>query len=147
MKTEAQKKLEDIVARLYEPEEIVMEKKEIIEKLEKVLSLMNNPDEVVMEKKEIIEKLERIVLLVNNTMIDIDVDVEYCIPEVETSAESCNISGKPYILLTYVVDGSKRTRKVSLGKTALQSTPEDLSKHVILAIEEFKDEIDDIQMG
>ena len=141
------KRLEELIALLKDPEVTVAEK-EMIVKLEKIVGFINNPDEIKMEKKGVQDKLEKIVALVNDTMIDLNVDVDYCIPEVETTSESCDISGKPHILLTYTENEyTTRTRKVSLGKTALQSTPEDLTKHVILAIEEFKDEMDDIQMG
>ena len=49
--------------------------------------------------------------------------------------------------MTYELSDTKPTRKVSLGKTALQSTPEDLAQHVILSIEAFKDETDSFKMG
>ena len=96
---------------------------------------------------ELRTKLERIVGLVNNAVVDPDIDLEYCIPEVLSTTESCNVSGNPYILMTYELSDTKPTRKVSLGKTALQSTPEDLAQHVILSIEAFKDETDSFKMG
>jgi hypothetical protein len=49
-------------------------------------------------------KLEKIVELVNNVMVDPDIDLEYCIPEVATTAESCDVSGDPYILVKYSED-------------------------------------------
>lgn len=147
MKTEAQKRLEEIIKRLNDPEDIVMEKKELTEKLGKIVSLMNNPEETVMEKKELTRKMEKIVSLVNKTMIDPEVDIEYCIPEVETTAGTCNVSGSPYISVTYAGNETSPTRKISLGKTALQSTLDDLAKHVILSVEQFKDETDTIEMG
>ena len=147
MKTEAQRKLEEIVSRLKDPEDIVMQSKEITQKLEKVIALMNNPDKLVMEKNEMTHKLEDIVHLVNDTMRDPEVDVDYCIPEVDTTAGTCNITGDPYVLVTYTVNDAQPTRKISLGKTALQSTNNDLANHVMLSVEQFKDEIDTIEMG
>ena len=147
MEKEIKERLEEIVELLNDPDEVVLEK-EVKEKVEKVLTYLNNPEELVREKKEYKERMEEIIGLVNKTMIDVDVDVDYCIPEVETTSRACDISGNPHILLTYAEDTyTTYTKKVSLSKTALQSTPEDLTKHVILAIEEFKDEMDDIQMG
>ncbi|MDQ7068129.1 MAG: hypothetical protein Q9M40_09235 [Sulfurimonas sp.] len=80
----------------------------------------------------------------NDAMIDFEVDVNYCIPDITADA----VSEDPYILLTYSEDQyTTRTRKVSLGKVALQSSPEDLAKHILLSIENFKEEADDIRMG
>ena len=147
MEKEIKEKLAEIVELLNDSDETVMEK-EVKEKVEKILALLNEPKGIVMEKEKLKEKMEEIIGLVNNTMIDLDVEVEYCIPEVESTSETCDVSGNPHILLTYTVDEyNTRTRKVSLGNTALQSTPEDLAKHVVLAIAEFKDEMDDIKMG
>jgi len=48
-------------------------------------------------QKALKEKLEKIVGLVDDLMVDPDIDIEYCIPEVDTSAETCDVSGDPYI--------------------------------------------------
>ena len=94
------------------------------------------------------EKLEKIVLLVNNVMVDPDIDIDYCIPGVETTLKICDESGDPYILLTYVVsEYTKPTRKIHLGNTALKSTPEEIANQVTFSIEEFKGEIDSVEMG
>ena len=137
MKREIKERLEEIVALLNDPEETVMEK-EIKEKLEKLLKLLDNPDNVLMEEKEIKEKLEKTVSLVNNAMVDPDIDVEYCTPNEDD----------PYFMITYVVsEYNKPTRKIRLGRTALQSTPEEISNQVTFSIEEFKSEIDSVEMG
>jgi hypothetical protein len=147
MEKEIKQKLGDICELMNDPDATVMDK-EVKEKLEKILALLNNPEGIVMEKVKLKERMEEIEGLVNNAMVDVEVDVEYCMPEGEGTSESCDVSGNPYILLTYTEDEyNTRTRKVSLGNTALQSTPEDLTKHVLLAIAEFKDEMDDIKMG
>ena len=147
MEKEIKEKVEELITLLQDPDETVMIK-EVIAKLEKVLVYVNHPEEIIEEKEKLKVRMEEIIALVNNTMIDLDVDVDYCIPEVETTSDNCDISGNPHILLTYAEDEyTTRTKKISLSKTALQSTLEDLTKHVILAIEEFKDEMDDIQMG
>jgi len=86
-------KLEEVVILLNNPDETVMIK-EVKEKLEKLLALVNNPEKIEVEKRENKEKLEAVVELVNNVMVNPDVEVEYCIPEVNTTAYS-----KPCYLL------------------------------------------------
>jgi hypothetical protein len=140
------KKLEEVLALLNDPEETVMEK-EVKEKLEKIVALLNNPGEIVTEQ-ETKEKLEAIVVLVNNVMVDPDIDVEYCIPEVATTSETCDVSGDPYILVTYVVsEYTKPTRKIRLTDTYLNNTPEEIANLVTFSIEQFKTEIDSVEMG
>ena len=135
MKKEINAKLVELVELLNDPDEVVLDK-EVKEKLENIIGLLDHPEDVVAAKKALNEKMETIKKMVNDTMIDLDVDVEYC------------MEGNPHILLSYPEDQyTVRTRKVSLGHTAMQSTPEDFTKHVLLAIEEFKDEIDDVKMG
>ena len=41
--------------------------------------------------KEVKEKLEKVVELVNNAMVDPDIVIEYCIPEVLTTSDTYNI--------------------------------------------------------
>ena len=143
MQREIKAKLEEIVTLLNDPDEVVLDK-EVKEKLDKIIGLLGHPEEVTAEKEELNKRMETIKELVNNEMIDLEVDVDYCIPGAAGYADDCT----PHILLTYAEDEyTTRTRKVSLGNTAMQSSPEDFTKHVILAIEEFKDEIDDIKMG
>jgi len=140
-------KLEDIVALMNDPE-VTVTAKEIKGKLEKVLVLLNNPEEIAIGKQEINEKLEKTVVLVNNAMVDPDIDIDYCIPGVEATVESSEGLGDPYILVTYVVgEYNKPTRKIHLGSTALQSTAEEIANKVTFSIEEFKGEIDSVEMG
>jgi hypothetical protein len=147
MKAEIKERLEEVVTLLNDADEVVLDK-EVKEKLEKVLSLLDNPDKLAQEKRELKSRMEEIVELVNDAMIDLEVEVDYCIPEMVTDASSCDLSGDAHILLTYSEDQyTTRTRKVSLGKTALQSSPQDLTQHVLQAIEIFKEEADDIRMG
>ncbi|MFP4333032.1 MAG: hypothetical protein ACLFQJ_06990 [Campylobacterales bacterium] len=91
-------------------------------------------------------KLETIVDLVNNTMADPDIEIEYCIPEVETTAESCDVSGDPYLLVSY--EANKYTKKkIRLTKKYLEQTPQEIANLITFAIEQFKEEIDAVQMG
>lgn len=147
MKTEIKERLEEVVTLLNDSDEVVLDK-EVKEKLEKVLALLDDPQKLAQEKRELKSRMEEIVELVNEAMIDLEVEVTYCIPELVTDASSCDLSNKAHILLSYSEDEyTTRTRKVSLGKTALQSSPQDLTQHVLQAIENFKEEADDIRMG
>jgi len=93
-------------------------------------------------------KLSKIVELVNNTMVDPDIDVDYYIPGVEVTLKEGDTTGDPFIRLTYVVSEYTRpTRTIHLGKTMLQSTAEEVANQVTFAIEEFKGEIDSVEMG
>ena len=87
-------------------------------------------------------------VLLDNAMIDPDIDIDYCIPGVKTTLKNCKESGGPYVLVTYVVgDYNKPTRKIHLGSTALLSTAEEIANQVTFSIEEFKGEIDSVEMG
>ena len=94
------------------------------------------------------EKLTKVVTLVNHVMVDPDIDIDYCIPGVERTLETCDESGDPYILVTYVVsEYTKPARTIHLGKTLLLSTPEEIANQVTFSIEEFKGDIDSVEMG
>ncbi|PHS40985.1 MAG: hypothetical protein COB07_03050 [Sulfurovum sp.] len=143
MQREVKAKLEEIIELLNDPDEVVLDK-EVKEKLEKIIEHLGHPEEVTAEREAFQKKMKEIKELVSDAMIDLEVDVSYFIP----GTEGYNANSTPHILLIYAEDEyTTRTRKVSLGNTAMQSSPEDFTKHVILAIEEFKDEIDDIKMG
>ena len=99
-------------------------------------------------EKEIKEKLKKIVELVNNAMVDPDIDIDYCIPGVEVTLKDCDGSGGPYILVTYVVsEYTKPTRKIRLGATALKNSAEEVANQTTFAIEEFKGDIDSVEMN
>jgi len=147
MDKEVLKKIEELLALMDDPDKVVLIK-EAREKLAKILEYAKNPEKITIEKQEYKNKMEKIISLVDNAIIDIDIDVDYCIDAAGIATGNCDKSSEAYILLTYREDDyTTRTRKVSLGKTALQSTPEDLTKHIVLSIEEFKDEADDVKMG
>ncbi|MEA2046976.1 MAG: hypothetical protein U9O64_00860 [Campylobacterota bacterium] len=94
------------------------------------------------------EKLEQIVILVNNAMVDPDIDIEFCIPEVATTSETCDVSGDPYILVKYVVsEYTQPTRKIRLTEKYLDNTAEEIANLVTFSIEQFKTEIDSVEMG
>jgi hypothetical protein len=99
-------------------------------------------------EKALKEKLEEIVLLVNDLMVDPDVHIEYCIPEVATTSDSCDLSGEPYILVKYVIsDYHVPTRKIRLTDTYLKNSSKEIANMVTASIEEFKTEIDSVEMG
>ena len=144
---EVKGKLEELVALMNDAEATVTAK-EVKEKLGKILALVKNPEEMELEEQELKAKLEQIVALVNNANADPDIDIEYCIPEVATTSDTCDVSGDPYIEVTYVVsEYTKPTRKIRLTSTYLQNTPEEIANLVTFSIENFKTEIDSVEMG
>jgi len=146
MEKEIKAKLVELVELMNDPETTVIAT-EVKEKLEKILALVNNP-EAIVTAEETKAKLEAIVGLVNNMMVDPDIDIEYCIPEVATTTETCDVSGDPYILVTYVVsEYTKPTRKIRLTSTYLKNTPAEIANLITFSIEQFKTEIDSVEMG
>ena len=130
--------LEEIVALMNNVEVTVMEK-EVKEKLENILAFMNDPEKIIIANEELKAKLIKVVSLVNNARVDPDIEIEYC---------ASDVSGDPYILVTYIVSNyTKPTRKIHLGSTMLIGTPEEVSNRVTSSIEEFKSEIDSVEMG
>jgi len=97
-------------------------------------------------KKALKEKLESVVALVNNVLADPDIEIDYCIPEVTTTSESCDVSGLPYIEAKYTED-KYLDRKIRLSDQYLQKTPEDIANLVTFYIEQFKEEVDSLQYG
>ena len=95
---------------------------------------------------ELKQKLEAIVEQVNNLMVDPDIDIEYCIPEVATTTDKCDVSGDPYLLVKYS-ENKYVERKIRLTEKYLQNTPEEIANLVTFSIEQFKLEIDGVQLG
>jgi len=93
------------------------------------------------------EKLEKVVELVNNVMVNPDVEVDYCIPEVATTSDSCDISGDPYIHLKYIASGTHSMEQNIPLKRDLEKGPEDLANLVTFKIEQFIEEIDSVEGG
>jgi len=96
---------------------------------------------------ELKDKLDKIVLLTNDLMVDPDIDIEYHIPEIAVT-EGTPDTKDPYILVKYVIsEYNVHTRKITLGKTYLSYTPEKVADLVTFSIEQFKTEIDSVEMG
>jgi len=148
MKKEIKEKLEELVTLLNDPEAVVVEK-EVKEKLEVVMELLEHPEEITMDKIRLKEKLDDVVRLVNNARVDPEIEVEYYIPSLETVPEVYEPLGDPYVLVTYIVSKyNERKRKIRLRDTAVRRTSsEDLAKQITFSIEEFKAEIDSVEMG
>lgn len=97
---------------------------------------------------ELKNKLEKVVELVDKAMTNPDIDVEYCIPEVATTAEECDISGDPYILITYSVSQYRNpTRKIRLNGTYLPYDAQKIADLVTFSIEQFMGDIDSAEIG
>ncbi|HIC44950.1 MAG TPA: hypothetical protein EYO73_11945 [Sulfurimonas sp.] len=148
MKTVIKEKLEEVVALLNDPEEVVLEK-EIREKLVKILAIVDHPEIVVMAKRDIEDKLKKVMHLINKAMVDPDIDIDYFMPEMDIKLHGSDVLDDPYILVTYVVgDYNKPSRKIRLRDTVLErNTPESIANQVTFSIEEFKGEIDSVEMG
>ena len=147
MENVCKEKLEEVVILLNDPDETVLVK-EIKEKLENILALVNNPEKIEMEEKENKEKLEKVVALVNNAMVNPDIELEYCIPEVATTSEPFGVTGDPYIHLKYAANGTHIMKQnVRIGPQYLTKTPEDIANLVTFHIEQFIEEIDSIENG
>lgn len=97
-------------------------------------------------QSELKEKLETIVSLVNNIMINPDIDIDYCIPEVETTTAQCDVNADPYIAVKYAEDRYLE-RKIPLAGKYLDKSPEDLANMVTFFIEQFTEEIDSLHYG
>lgn len=97
-------------------------------------------------EKELKAKLEKIVELVNNVMVDPDIDIEYCIPEVATTTDSCDVSGDPYILVKYSED-KYITKKIKLTEKYLGNSAEEIANLVTFSIEQFKGDLDSVHMS
>lgn len=97
-------------------------------------------------KQELKEKLTIIVGLVDKNMADPDIDIEYCIPGVETTSKECDVSGDPFISVKYAED-KYIDRKVYLTPKHLQNSSEEIANRVTFTIEQFKSEVDALKMG
>jgi len=147
MENVIKEKLEVIVALMNDPE-VTVSGKEIKEKVEAVVALLDHPEAIAMQKKENKEKLEKVVVLLDNAMVDPDIDIDYYIPGTKITVETSDTSEDPYVLVTYVVgDYNKPTRKIHLGNTIMHGIAEEIANQVTFSIEEFKGEIDSVEMG
>lgn len=143
-------KLEEVVTLLNDTDDAInVGEKEIKEKVEKILALLNDPKEIEGAKEDLNNRLTQVIELVNKSMVDPDIEIDYCIPDVESTVSNCDIHSDPYIMVTYVIgDYNKPTRKIRLRDSALRrNTPESIANQVTFSIEEFKGEIDSVQMG
>ena len=139
MEREIKEKLEELVALMNDPEATVIAK-EVKEKMEKILELVNDPEEIETRKQELKEKLEKVVALVSNASVDPDIETEYC---------AADGSDDAHILVKYIVsEYTQPTRKIYLRNTILRrNTAADLANQITFSIEEFKGEIDSVEMG
>jgi len=92
------------------------------------------------------DKLQKVVELVDNIMVDPDIDLEYCIPEVSTTSENCDVNADPYITVKYSED-TYVTRKIRLTEKYLDNTPKEIANLVTFSVEQFKEEVDALYMG
>jgi hypothetical protein len=99
-------------------------------------------------QKELKEKLETVVELVNNVLVNPDIEIDYCIPEVTMTADTCNVSGDPYIHLKYMSNGTHlMEQNIPIKQNYLKKTSEDIANLVTFYIEQFTEQIDSVENG
>ncbi len=91
-------------------------------------------------------KLKTTVSLIDNIMVDPDIDVEYCIPEVAMTLDEKEIESDPYILIKYTED-SYIERKIALNDHYSDQSAEEIANYVTFSIEQFKEEVDSLKYG
>ena len=100
------------------------------------------------KKKALKDKLEKVVELIDKVMVNPDIEIEYCIPEVSTTSESCDVSGDPYIHLKYTANGTHIMKQnIPLKHHYIEKTAEDLANLVTFYIEQFVEQIDSVENG
>jgi len=97
-------------------------------------------------EKALKEKLETIVTKLDVLMVDPDIDIEYCLPEVAMTASSCDVHGGPYILVKHN-ENKYIEKKIILSDRYLSKSAEEIANLVTFSIEQFKLQVDATQMG
>lgn len=97
-------------------------------------------------KKALKEKLETVVALVDKLMVDPDLEIDYCIPGVETTADDCDVNAVPFILAKYA-ENNYVDLKIHLTEKYLQKSAEDIANLVTFYIEQFTGELDSVRYG
>jgi hypothetical protein len=86
-------------------------------------------------------KLGDVIEHVNNVMVDPDINIDYYIPDTDKMEDS-------YILVEYVVGQYTRpTRKIKLSSAYSNHDAHEIANLITFSIEEFKAEIDAVEMG
>jgi hypothetical protein len=109
--------------------------------LSQVSSNSHKPFKGVFMQARLKHKLEDVIQHVNNVMVDPEINIDYFIPESDKVEDS-------YILVEYVVsEYTKPTRKIQLTRTYSMHEPQEIANLVTFSIEQFKMEIDSVEMG
>lgn len=85
------------------------------------------------------EKLDKVIAHVYDMMADPDIDIEHFIPDSESEED-------PYLLVSYSEDKYVK-RKIRLNEKYLQKSVEEIANLITFSIEQFKEEIDSVQLG
>jgi hypothetical protein len=94
------------------------------------------------------DKLEAVIDLVDKLSVNPDIEVKYFLPGVLITTQKDSLSDNPYIELEYLVDGvDKHMQHITLSKTYLDKTPQDLANLITFSAEQFIAEIDSRQYG
>ncbi|HIP25500.1 MAG TPA: hypothetical protein EYG81_03430 [Archaeoglobus profundus] len=69
-------------------------------------------------------------------------------PNIELDYEIPNVSGDPYIVLTYVVNETHtQSQKIPIKKIYLKKEPQDIANLVTFYIEQFIEQIESVEYG
>jgi len=98
--------------------------------------------------KETQKKLQDVVALVDKVLVDPDIELDYEIPDVSVTGENADVSGDPYIVVKYVVNGThKQNQKIPIKKIYMKKTPEDIANLVTFYIEQFMEQVESVESG
>jgi hypothetical protein len=99
-------------------------------------------------RKLLKDKLRQIAKLVHGIAVDSEINVTCCMPGVTMTSQTCNTSEEPYVMIEYVVDKyTKPTRKIHMTRGYLNHDPRVIADLITYSIQQFKTEIDSVQMG
>ncbi len=97
---------------------------------------------------KLLQKLEKTMRLLNSQLDDYEVKLEFHVPDFKSLASGEEEDMNPHIIATYSgLRGNTGEKRISLGSTAMHSTPEEICRHVKELICELKHDTDDIVMG
>lgn len=99
-------------------------------------------------QQELVQKFEDVVDIIDGALTNPDIQISYCIPDVAMTTEDADVSGDPYIHLTYLSNGThKMQQNIPIKANYLKKSPQDLANLITFFIEQFIEEIDSVEYG
>jgi len=103
---------------------------------------------MLVPRHEQLETLEATVGIIDNIGVDLDVKIDYFIPDVIETVESRDMTNDPFVQFTYAAEGQKpQVQYMPLKENYLQKSPQDLANLITFAVERFTEEIDSTFYG